>query len=860
MLDMADNSPRTAAVRKIQALFRKKRVFTNGQGSWKTSASSLTAKIVTFKLPTNFRSVFESEPKGFSEITGYKASFKKPAIRWVAGQGWIGDADGVNKIIAKKGQQTIVLTDKYFDVMGLGNYEQAILAIVRNGWAPKFLAQAPPTYKKIDGIFYVNRPFILDDLRDELKKLPASMVESIGRYDEKVGGVPAIVLKLKSPKWTYQFFKNGTVLFTGIKNPSERDAPRQLFKEFFTDKYDMVAMLAMNLAKSPAIRKPGAQAAEVKKAKLANRYPLASSWNAQPPMGFYVRPGTNGKPRLYKWRKMEKELQTGEWINRGALNMTGVGPKVAKAFSNAGVPIPRATLNAFARAGHPLTNAAPASVKKAGAGPKNRRAPSWNATKEGFYVRPGPGKQPYWFAVPAGIASGRKTVIKTYTEAGRNIPAAVRAIFKIPANVKTNVVALGNNTFKPGLQHVVKMGLNRVLRINNRQATRLTKPELLAIARNMNIPEANAKMAPARLIGLIQSKAGVSNKLNRAYDVFVNGTFYTFMNNGRVEKTTSEGVQTRRAWATIPVAEQNKIAKKLLPANLHAEYNATVKSNRFNALRAHAAGKKPVAAPSPPRPRGRTPSPPSPSNSNANNAMALEFEYSVRLAQNLGNFYRNGNEAAFLKTYGKLPVGVRGKPLKANVNRTYKKFVKETAGMRENEPSKARYVARIQIPNWLPVNKVQRYKNLVTNLAFQKPKPKAANIKVAIKKWLEAEVPQSPARAARTVENAITGEIKHIPAYVPKPRKTPNIPKRSPPPKKSPKPKKYNAAKSPRLHKEYALPANKAGLENLNNAMANIGLPTGPRNSYTWSGLVRAGLDPKFRNLWLTKVASPKRN
>jgi len=782
---MVNDSPRTAAVRKIQALFRKKRVFTNSQGSWKTSASSLTAKIVTFKLPTNFLSVFESEPKGFSEITGYKASFKKPAVRWVQGQGWIGDADGVNKVIAKKGQQTIVMTDKYFDVMGLGNYEAALLTIVKNGWAPPLLLKAPPTYKKIDGIFYVNRPFVLDDLRDELKKLPASMVESIGQYDEKVGGVPAIVLKLKSPKWTYQFFKNGTVLFTGIKDPSERDAPRQLFKEFFTDKYDMVAMLAINLAKSPAIRKPGAQTAAAKKAKLANRNPLAASWNAKPPVGFYIRPGTNGKPRLYKWRKMEKELQSGEWINRGALNMSGVGPKVAKAFSNAGVPIPRATLNAFIRAGHPLTNAAPASAKKAAAGAKNRRAPSWDATKNGFYVRPGPGKQPYWFAVPSGLASGRKTVIKTYTEAGRDIPATVRAIFKIPANVKTNVVALGNNTFKLGLQHVIKMGLNRVLRINNRQATRLTKPELLAIARNMHIPEANAKMAPARLIALIQSKAGVSNKLNRAYDVFVNGTFYTFLNNGRVEKTSSEGVQTRRAWATIPVDEQNKIAKKLLPANLHAEYNATAKSNRFNTLRAHAAGKKPAAAPSP---RRKTPSPPSSANSNAENArFALELEYATRLATNLGNMSRNGNDALFMKNYNKLPSGARGKPLKANVDRLYKRFVKETKAARADEAPRARYTARITVPNWLPVNKVQRYKNLLTNLAFQKPKPKAANVKVAIKKWLEAEVPQSPARAARTVENAVTGEIKHLPAYVPKPRKTPNIPKRSPQPKKSPK-------------------------------------------------------------------------
>lgn len=842
-----------ARIAKFQKLWRSKRVFTNTQGSWKVSPAALTAKIVTFKLPTNFRVVFESEPKGFSEITGYKASFKKPAVRWVQGQGWIGSADGVNKVIAKKGQQTIVLTDKYFDVMGLGNYEQAILAIVRNGWAPKILASAPPTYKKIDGIFYVNRPFVLQDLRDELKKLPASMVESIGQYDEAVGGVPAIVLKLKKPKWTYQFFQNGTVLFTGIKDPSERDEPRKLFKEFFTDKYDMVAMLALNLAKSPATRKPGAQTAAAKKAKLANRNPLASSWTMAPPPGFYVRPGTNGKPRLYKWRKMEKERQTGEWLNKGAMNLSGVGPKVVKAFSNAGVPIPQATLNAFRRAGAALVLNENANEKPAAHA--NRRAPSWTATKPGFYVRPGPGQQPYWFKVPAGLASGRKTVISTYTKAGRNIPAAVREIFKIPANVKTNIITLGNEEYKPGLQHRVTMGLNRILRINNRQATRLTKKELLAIARNMNIPEANAKMAPARLMGLIQNKAGVSNKLNRSYDVLVNGTFYSFMNNGRVQKTSSDGIQTQRAWATIPVEEQNKIAKKLLPANLHAEYNATTKANRFNTLRAHLAIKKAVErVPSPPQPRARTPSP-SPSNSNNNARFAIELEFATRLATNLGNLSRNGNDALFMKEYDKLPSGARGRPLKANVDRIYKKFLKETKHTRAEEPSRTRYLARIQVPNWLPANKVQRYKNLVTNLAFQKPKPKVGNVRTAVKAWINREVPMSPARAARNVENMMTGKMVHIPAYVPKPRKTPNIPKRSPPPKKSPKPKKYDPSKSPRLQKEYALPANKTGLANLNNAITNIGLPTGPRNSYTWAGLVRAGLDPKFRNLWLNKVA-----
>ena len=830
-----------ARVVKFQRLWRSKRVFTNTQGPLKFSASALTAKIVTFKLPTNFKRVFESSPKGFSEIMGYKANFKKPVARWVAGQGWIGDTDDVKKLVAKRGQQTIVFTDTYFDVMGLGNYEEALLAIVKSGWAPKLLLEAPPTYKKIDGIFYINRSIALEDLKDELRKIPGADV----KYMPEVG-LPTVTLKLAKPKWTYQFFKNGTVLFTGIKDPSEREAPKQLFKELF-EKHEMVAFLAFNLANSPAIKKPGKGGTNAnKKAKLANRYPLAASWNAKPPHGFYVRPGTNGKPRLYKWRKMEKEPQTGEVLNRGPMGLAKKNAVVvAKAYAKVGVPVPAHTLKIFRNLGIPIQNVNTETAATP-AGPKNRRAPSWNATKEGFYVRPGPGKQPYWFAIPAGIAAGRKTVIKAYTEAGRNIPVAVREIFKIPANVNTGNVG--------GAQHIITMGLNKVLRINNRQATRLTKAELLAVARNLGIPEANSKMAPASIIALIQSKTGVYKPVRNA-NVLVNGMYYRFLNNGRVEKTTSQGVRTQRAWATIPTAEQNKIAKTFLPANLHAEYNATANANKFLTLRAWAAGKRPAQVPAP----APAPSPPkkkAPSPNESNNRFELELEYTARLGGNLGNLSRTGNETLFLNTvYSKLPSGARGKPLKANINRAYKKFVKETLAERKNEPSKARFLARIKIPNWMPTNKVQRYKNLLVNLAFQKPKPAQKNIKEAVRAWINREVPTSPPRAAREVENMITGEKRMIPAYVPKRRATPSIPKRSPPPKKSPKPKKYNASKSPRLQKEYALPRNRTAIQNLNNAITNLGLPTGPGNTYTWAGLTKAGLNAKFRNNWLKYVA-----
>ena len=476
------------------------------------------------------------------------------------------------------------------------------------------------------------------------------------------------------------------------------------------------------------------------------------------------------------------------------MNLKAVAPKVVKAFKNANKPIPQSTLNAFKESGVPLeVNENEKSTAKL----SERCAPSWNATKPGFYVRPGPGQQPYWFKIPSGLASGRKTVIATYTKAGRNIPRTVRNIFKIGNNVQTAAEVR---------EHKVVMGLNKILRINNRQATRLTKKELLAIARNMNIPQVGEKTKPAEIIAWIQSKAGVGPNPNRTYDVLIEGMFYKFLNGGRVERTTNKGVRTTRDWATIPAAEQNKIAKAVIPENLQAEWNTTAKANRYNTLRAVAFAKKPAKAPSPPpaAPPKKTPSPSS-AGSNMGN-FEKELEVTLKLQANLGNNYKEGNETNFMKMYGKLPVGKRGKPLKANENRIYKKFVKETKALRANVAPRARFMAKIQVPNWMPANKVQAYKNLVTNLAFQKPRPAQKDIKAAVKNWINKTVPQSPPRAAKVVENVITGEMKHIPAYVPKPRTSPVIPKRTPPAKKSPKAK---PVKNNRLQKEYALPKNK---------------------------------------------------
>jgi len=783
-----------AAARKIQEMFRRKLIFTNNQRTYKLSKSVITAKIVSFKLPTNWRLVFASEPKGFSEIVGYKG--QSPVIRWdSASKRWLGDEAGVTKLVAKYRAVTIVLSDKGFDVLGAGNHEQALFAIVKSGWAPKLLLKAPPTYKKIDGMFNVNRHFELKELVQWLRTLPESMLDSVRASGKEtgVGGVPAVILKLKKPKWTYQIFENGTVLWSGIKDPKDVEMPKELLKQFLSPTYGIAPAFVMNLTKRAMLTRPRRKANNAT-GRLAERYKLAGTWNKleKAPEGYYIRPGTDGKPRLYPWIVFETRggATYGEMggnivrmnVPIRAMNLRAVAPKVFEAFKKAGKPIPAATAKVFEDAGYPLG-------EKVSTEPalKNRRAPSWNATKPGFYVRPGPGKQPYWFAIPKGIGSGRQTVIKTYAAAGRNIPKAVREIFKIGNNVKTEAAGGG--------KHVVKMGLNGVLHINDRQATRLTKAELLAVARNLNIPQAMKKMTPGALIALIQRKTG-EHRPNRSFDVHVGGMYYSILNNGRVSRTTANGIQTQREWVTLPAAERNLIAKAVIPSQYHAEYNTMPLVNRFEAVRTFALGKRQNKAKTPTK--AVAPAAPTKAASVESNNFELELEYAVRVAQNLGNLYKKGNEQAFINAYKKLPKGARGKPLKPAVNKAYKAFLKNLKTRRANEGPRNAYRKAIPVPNWLPANKVNAYRTLVTNLAFQKPKPKVANFKAAVKTWLNTQVPQSPARAARQVENAITGEKRIIPAYVPKKRTSPVIPKPPVAPKKAPKePKVRNPVYSP---------------------------------------------------------------
>lgn len=810
-------------VERIQRMWRARRVFTNNQGTWKISKPTVVSTISVVKFPVDVSAVFTGPPRGFTEVTGFKGAGQKASTRYADGK-WIGDSTGVTRVMAKKGTQTVMITKSAVTVLGTGNPEAAYLAIAKIGWSAKNLVRAKPEYRKVDGVFYINKPFDLPGLKEELRKL--SMEHTVS-YNPEVKTIPAVVLRIKNPQWTYQFFENGTVLFTGIKDPKEINEPVKLFKKFG------LTSSSIAMERSPALRRPVAGKKNTK--KLAERYPLAGTWNSlrKPYAGFYIRPGTNGKPRMYPYRFMRRDPGAGVVVNEGPMNLRAVAPKVVKAFRNIGKPIPKVTLDAFASAGVSLES----PKKKTVAAHSNRRAPSWNATKNGFYVRPGAGQQPYWFAIPKGVESGRKTVIAAYSKAGRNIPAAVRTIFKIPANVTVNV--------KP--KHNVTMGLNGVLRINGRQAGRLTVAELVAVARNMNIPQVNAKMKPLEIIGWIQSKSGA--KVSKNYNVELNGTKYKFLNNGRVERTVGK-TRTTRNWSTIPAANQNRIAKAFLNESYHGAYNLQPRNKKYWALMVY---KNSL--------RANTPSTAASSNSNnlANFAANIEANLRNQGHKNaykalVGNYYKNENANRLVTRLGKMPVGAK----QANVNRAIKTFAKEAVVKARRNLIEANYKAKMTVPNWLPMNKRNAYKNALLNVALRvnnKGKyPTQKKVREGMQAWINAEIPKVPT-AAFTKENVATGATIHVPAWIPPKKVSFNVPKRVSPPRPAPKPKAAGPSK-PRTKKNTSkrrLNENRNNAENIGSAMIALGINT--RGAYKWNNLVRAGMNKKYKNAWSKQTA-----
>jgi hypothetical protein len=481
---------KATAARKIQAIFRAKRVFTENFSGARYSKPVVTSFVATVdgKMTVNFAKV-----AGFKEVAGFVKGVKNARVRYVNGK-LHGNANAPVSLVRAKRKGTTIHGRKDKIVLAgsdISDIKDLLKMAYKNGWITARTRDQTPVFRLINGKFNVNRKIDLNDMKDLLKFLPANTFrEAPSTHREEIGGRHLNALTIKfSAGVTLHVFGNGTITFSGIKSLGDINKPRDILREIIKDSETI-------FTGSPQFRLP--KFVNSHRTRLAGRYPLAAGGNwakvpsARIPRGYYIRPGTDGLPRLYPYQYLRK-LPEGPVVENGPpVELGPLVPKVKKAFEDVGQPIPESTLNIFRNAGHSL-NAPENKVKYANTA--ERRAPSWNATRNGYYVRPGPGRQPYWAKVPKGIDTGKATVVKKYTDAGRNIPAAVRKIFKIANNVKT----AKNN----GPAHTI--GKNGS--INGRQWKRLTKAELLAVARNMGIPQVTNKMAPVNIAQHIINKA-----------------------------------------------------------------------------------------------------------------------------------------------------------------------------------------------------------------------------------------------------------------------------------------------------------------------------------------------------------------
>lgn len=703
----------------------------------------VTSTIVSVKYTGAVNKVADvGRVSNVTEIKGFKAAGGAAIVRYIKNKAepigensmndvkkWGMRIDFKNPVstahVSVEKNDTVVITSS-------GPYERVLRFLHKYYFPGIFYSDVKVS--KIDGRTHVDALINLEELDTEIAaKIPRSVAYFGYERELYAGGK----LNWVNPKVTLVLFANGTILFLGAKSMDVVKQVQKIFKELFY-KYgvDMGKTLTRRAFKKKPL--PARKNLAAKRKKGAGRYEPAFGYD-EPQPGFYVRPGANKEPRLYPVPSPSK--------------LPLVRQKVFRAYTNAGVPIPQHVKNLFG------FNASVKLKEKA----EIRRAPNWSSTRPGFYVRPGPGGLPYFYKVPKGLAAGRKTVIAAYQTANRRIPSPVRAIFNIPASLAPQHLPV---------QHMLNRNATGQLRLNGKQMGRYTHEQLLKVARNLNIPGANAKMKITALANAIKAKLGSPPATSAGNaNLELNGVPISFLLNGRVMRG-----KRARQWATLKADEQNAIAKAYLVNANYANWKKVAKKDQYTTILALKAGyNKPIVfTPSPTK--SRTPTPPVPSPVRAASPKSVLMANLKKKVENaFGNKYkhllRNHDVANLYKEITNLPKGARGKPLQGNVNKTITVFLKQLKLDRQYAQVRKNYRNSIQISNnlrrYIGSNaNVERYKNMVVNMMIApNPKgvlPKKKNVQAALKTWLRLTYPPGSPALPRMVENMETGEMRMI--------------------------------------------------------------------------------------------------
>lgn len=530
-----------SAARRIQRAFRAKRIaFTNNAGTFRLSRPRVMSRTVNVKLSGEPIFVWPTRlPTGVKSLEGRTRLGQPPSYR-ATETTFTGTPEGVKHwyFTFKSGGSCIYHEiSKTLQIVTKG--ETMFEPVMRRAIAT-FISGSPKVDSikttNIDGIMYTDRFIDIDAIRGGV--IPFEL----GGHEEgsrELFGSGRIV-KWKSPKVTLIVFRSKKILIKGTSDLSRGPIAFKKLAEVFGE--GLFEGGQTNAAAPTSTQMRGQKYS----ARINARYPLGHVTNysfqrnnVNPfsiRSGYYIRPGPNGQPRFYKIPE----------------NPRLVVPKVVAAYANAGIRIPP-----FVKTALGIRNNVPSAQNQGGP----ERAPNWTATKPGYYVKPGPGRLPYFYKVPKGKAAARKTVVKAYANASVRIPTPVRTIFGIE---NTNSPRFG--------QHSI-----RAEKINGRHYSRFTRDQLLQIARNMNVATVGPSNSLATIFGAIKAAYGTPSPNRRIGPNFTyKGVQYKLLNNGRVNRNGRP-----RMFNTLKKNERLEIARGFIGSGPRLNHLASLPTKNW---------------------------------------------------------------------------------------------------------------------------------------------------------------------------------------------------------------------------------------------------------------------------------------
>jgi hypothetical protein len=260
-------------------------------------------------------------------------------------------------------------------------------------------------------------------------------------------------------------------------------------------------------------------------------------------------------------------------------------------------------------------------------------APGWNASKAGFYVRPGPNGKPRFYEL-TNPALQKAKAIRAYLNAKLNIPANTKAklgitnaniagvrnkapsagrpsgwnnqsrngyyvkpnksgnpqwyqIPKLKASARNTVVTAYGKHAIPIPQHIRNMfsignNVKSVPLASPVISKKTTKKQLMNMAVMENVPQVTEKLTVSQMKQVLQKKLSPQNK---SVDVVVNGVNHTFLANGSVRRVYPNKASRTRKFDTLKANEQDAIARGYMSSKRYEEYKKVARKDKFKFLK-----------------------------------------------------------------------------------------------------------------------------------------------------------------------------------------------------------------------------------------------------------------------------------